>query len=241
MGVGDRLRTVFRLFLLLAVLAAVAVVSAITTIRIATHGRQENMPKLVGTSLESAQRITASLGLELKVVDKLYSPQYPANTVAQQMPPQGTPLKMGQRVHVLVSLGPPNVTVPNLVGASVRAARISAMEHGLSVGDVALIPWPGDIDQVVAQDPPAATADERSPVVNLLVSGGEQPPSFLCPRFIGQPLVNVSRILAKNSFKIGPLVPIITEGGPKGIVLTQSPASGSKIGRDAVFSLQVAE
>jgi eukaryotic-like serine/threonine-protein kinase len=241
MGVGDRLRAVFRLFLLLSVLAAVAVVSAITTIRIAIHGRQENMPKLVGTSFDSAQRIASSLGLELKVVDKLYSMQYPANTIARQMPPPGTPLKMGQRVHVLVSLGPPQVAVPNLVGSSVRAARISAMEHGLTVGDVALIPWPGDADQVLAQDPPPATADERSPTVNLLVSGGEQPPAFLCPRFIGQPLVGARRILEKNSFKIGPVVPIIGDGGSKGIILTQSPPPGSKIGPDAVFNFQVAE
>ena len=241
MGVRDRLRTLFRLFLLLSVLAAVAVLSAITTIRIAIHGRQENMPKLVGISLESAQRIASGLGLELKVVDKLYSTQFPANAIAQQMPPPGTPLKMGQRVHVLVSLGPPQVAVPNLVGSSVRVARISAMEHGLTVGDVALITWPGDADLVVEQDPPPATTEVRSPAVNLLVSGGEQPPAFLCPRFIGQPLADVRRLLEKNNFKVGPAVPIVTDGSSKGIILTQSPPPGSKIGPDATFNFQVAE
>lgn len=239
MSVRDRLRSVFRLFLLFTVLVAVALLSAITTIRLTIHGRQENMPKLVGASLESAQRVAAGLGLELKIEDKIYSTQFPANTIAQQMPPPGTPLKMGQHVHVLVSLGPPQLTVPNLVGNSVRAARITAIQRGLTVGDVAVIPAPGDPDQVVAQDPPPATADVRTPAVNLLVSGGAEPAAYLCPRFIGQPIAEVRRVLEKNGFKVGQVTPVATNGGSQGIILTQYPPAGSKIGSDAVFSFQV--
>jgi len=241
MSMRDRLRSLFRLFLLFTVLVAVALLSAITTIRLTIHGRQESMPNLVGTSLESAQRITSGMGLEIKVEDKLYSAQYAANQIAQQMPPPGTPLKVGQHVHVLVSLGPPQLTVPNLVGASVRAARISATQRGLTVSDTAVVPWPGDPDQVVAQDPPAATTEVRSPAVNLLVSGGEETPAFLCPRFIGQPLADVRRLLEKNHFKVGEVTPMVSLGGSPGVILTQSPPAGSKIGPDAVFNFQVTQ
>jgi serine/threonine-protein kinase len=241
MSVRDRLRSLFRLFLLFTVLVAVALLSAITTIRLTIHGRQENMPKLVGVSLESAQRITSGLGLELKVEDKIYSTQYAANEIAQQMPPPGTPLKMGQHIHVLVSLGPPQLTVPNLVGDSVRAARITATQRGLTVGDIAVLPWPGDPDQVVAQDPPPATTEVRTPTVNLLISGGEEPPAYLCPRFIGQPIAEVRSILEKNGFKVAQVTPVATSGATQGIVLTQFPPSGSKIGADAVFSFQVTQ
>ena len=241
MSVSGRLQNFFRLFLLFTVLLAVALVSAITTIRLTIHGRQESMPNLVGTSFESAQHAVSSLGLVLKVEDKLYSTQYPANSIAQQMPPPGTRLKMGQHVHVLISLGPPRVTVPNLVGASVRAARITAIQRGLTVGDVAVVPWTSDPDQVVAQDPPPATAELRTPAVNLLISGGDLPPAFLCPRFIGQPLAEARRILEKNGFKVASVAPVTTDGLTKGIILTQSPPAGSKIGTDAVFSFQVTQ
>jgi serine/threonine-protein kinase len=192
-------------------------------------------------SFESAQRITSGLGLELKVEDKIYSTQYAANEIAQQMPPPGTPLKIGQHVHVLVSLGPPQLTVPNLVGASVRAARITAIQRGLTVGDVAVLPWPGDADQVVGQDPPPATTAVRTPTVNLLISGGAEPPAYLCPRFIGQPIAEVRRALEKNGFKVGEVTPVATNGGSQGIILTQFPPFGSKIGADAVFSFQVTQ
>jgi serine/threonine-protein kinase len=241
MSFHDRVRSIFRLFLLFTVLVAVALLSAITTIRLTIHGRQESMPNLVGTSLEAAQRVTSGLGLELKVEDKLYSSQYPANQIAQQIPPPGTRLKMGQHVHVLVSLGPSPVAVPNLVGASVRAARITAIQRGLTVADVAVVHWAGEPDQVVAQDPPAATAEVRSPAVNLLVSGGEDAPAYLCPRFIGQPLTEVRRAVEKNGFKVAQVIPVVTDGVSKGVILTQSPAAGSKIGSDAVFSFQVTQ
>jgi beta-lactam-binding protein with PASTA domain len=79
----------------------------------------------------------------------------------------------------------------------------------------------------------------RTPTVNLLVSGGEDPPAYLCPRFIGQPITDVRRVLEKNGFKIGEVSPMVTNGGAQGIILTQSPPPGSKIGADAVFSFQV--
>jgi serine/threonine-protein kinase len=241
MSVADRLRSVFRIFLLLTVLVAVALISAITTIRITLRSRQENMPKLLGVPLESAERMAAQRGLQIKVEDKIYSAQYAADEIAQQMPPPGTPLKMGQHVHVLVSLGPPQVIVPDLVGDSMRAARINAVQRGLTVGDVMVIPWTGDPDVVVAQDPPAAAAEVRTPTVNLLLSAGTPQIDYLCPRFIGQSVAQVRPILERNGFKVGQITPIATPDAVSGTILAQSPPSGSKIGSDAIFSFQVVQ
>jgi beta-lactam-binding protein with PASTA domain len=242
MSLRDRIRSLFRLFLLFTVLVAVAMISAITTIRLTIHGHQEVMPKLEGMSLEAAQRVTRGLGLGLKVEDKLFSTQYPANNIVRQMPPPGTHLKMGQDVHVLVSLGPPKVTVPNLTGSSLRAARIAAVQRGLAIGDVAVVYWPqGEMDQVVAQDPSPETSEVRSPAVNLLVSNGQAPQAFLCPKFVGRPLSEVRRELEKKGFAVGQVTSIPTDSGQKGTILSQSPPPGSKITSDTEFTFQAAQ
>ena len=85
------------------------------------------------------------------------------------------------------------------------------------------------------------TTDVRTPTVNLLISSGQEPPAYLCPRFIGQPIAEVRRILEKNGFKVGQVTPVATEGAPPGIILTQSPPSGSKIGSDSIFTFQVTQ
>ena len=184
MGLGKRVRTLFRLITLLTVLLAVAMVSAITTIRLSIRGRQESMPQIVGAPIEAAERVISELGMTIKVEDKVYSGKYLAGQIVSQQPPPGTSIKVGQHVHVLVSLGPPRVTIPDLAGSSLRAAQIIAIQRGLSVRNVAAVPWPGkEADQVVAQDPPPASTDIYSPAINLLVSGGEPSGGISLPQF----------------------------------------------------------
>lgn len=242
MALRDRIRKLFRLVLLFTVLVAVALISAITTIRLSIRGRQESMPQLVGAPFEAAQGVVSELGLVLKVEDKVFSGRYAPDQIVSQQPPPGTRIKVGQHVHVLVSLGPPRVAVPNLMGSSLRAAQISTIQRGLSVGNVASLPWPGtEADQVVAQDPPPAAPDVRNPAINLLVSQGDPPASFLCPSFVGQPLAKVRHELEKANLRIGGVTPITTDAAPKGSILFQSPAPGSRIGPDVLFTFQVAD
>jgi beta-lactam-binding protein with PASTA domain len=242
MSLRSRIRTLFRLFLLLAVLMAVALISAVTTIRLTIRGHQETMPKLVGTQLEAAQRLATSLGLDVKVEDKVFSTQYVDGEIVSQVPSPGTRIKMGQHIHVLVSLGAPRVAVPDLVGASERAAKISAIQRGLTLGDIAIVHAPGaESDQVLAQEPGASSTEVRSPAVNLLVSAGEAPPAYLCPDFIGQPLAKVQAVLQQGGFKLGETTPIVGDPSLKDVILAQSPPPGSKITPDTVFSFQVVQ
>jgi serine/threonine-protein kinase len=242
MSIQERIRTLFRLFLLSTVLLTVALLSAIMTIRLTIRGHQETMPNMVGLSFDYAQRMASGLGLEIKVEDKLFNTKFPPQAIVSQMPPPGTRIKIGQHVHVLVSLGPPQVVIPNFVGASVRAARITAIQRNLELGDVVGIHWPSvGPDQVVAQDPLPESAELRSPAVNILVSLGESPEAYLCPRLVGQPITEVRHRVEKAGFKVTGVTFVTTVSGPRGIVLTQSPAAGSKIGSDAVFSFQVSQ
>ncbi len=242
MGLRERIGWFFRLLLLFTVLVATGLISAISTIRLTIHGHQEIMPNLVGLQVDAAQRVTSGLGLGLKVEDKIYSTQHPANEIVSQMPPRGTRIKVGQHVHVLASLGPPRVPVPSLVGGSLRAARIAAIQRGLSVGDVAAVHWSGaDAQRVVAQDPPPSTVEVHSPAVNLLVSLGEAPAAFLCPNLVGQPLAQARRALEKAGFQVGPVTPVPTNATRRGTILAQTPLPGSKIGPDTEFSFQVAQ
>lgn len=242
MSLRERIATIFRITLLFVVLVAVALLSAITTIRLTIRGHQEVMPNLVGMPVDGAERMLRARGLELKVEDKLFSARYAVNEIVSQMPPQGARLKEGQHVQVLVSLGAPRVPVPNLVGASLRVARITAMQRGLNVGDVAGVHMPGaEPDQVLVQDPPASTAEVRSPAVSLLVSLGDAPAAYLCPSFVGRQLEKARRELEKAGFKVDTITPIPTAATPRGTILTQTPPPGSKIGPDAAFRFQVAQ
>ena len=59
MTLRERLEWVSRMALLVFILAAAAFLSAITAMRIAIHGREVNMPNLVGKNVSEAQRPAA--------------------------------------------------------------------------------------------------------------------------------------------------------------------------------------
>jgi eukaryotic-like serine/threonine-protein kinase len=241
MSVGGRILALFRLLLLFTVLVAVALISAITTIRFTIHGHQEIMPNFVGRSLEAGQRIATGLGLEFKIEGKVFNSQFPANAIVSQVPAAGTRVKMGQHVHVLVSLGQPQVKVPDVTGASARAAQIKAIQDGLAVGDIAAIHWPSSqVDQVVAQDPPASTNEVHSPALNVLISLGPTPQAYECPDFVGRTLGEIQRLLQEHGFKIRSTTLVPAPGIQAGNIVGQSPQPGSKIDADTEFSFQVA-
>lgn len=241
MGLGARIVTLFRLFLLFTVLVAVALISAITTIRLTIHGHQETVPDLVGRPLEAAERTMDGMGLELKIEGRLFNGKYAADQIVSQVPPPGTRVKVGQHVHVLVSLGQPLLKIPNVVGWSTRAAQIDAIQNGLSVGDLVAVYAPGSAsDQVVAQDPPASAAEIHSPAVNFLVSLGDPPPAYECPNFVGRPLADARRSLLEAGLKIATVTPVFREGAPLDTILSQTPDAGTKFTPDTEITFQVA-
>ncbi len=242
MGLGARIRFLFRIILLFAFLAAVAVASAITTIKLTIQGNQETLPNVVGVNLEQAQRVTAALGLEVKVEDKLFSDRYPAGEIISQQPLPRTKVKTGQHIHVLVSLGAPQIVVPDLVGTSARVAQILAVQKGLTVGDLAQIYWPGvPAGQIVAQDPPSSSTQIRSPAVSFLVSLGDKTPAYVCPDFTGMKIGVARASISRAGFSISKVTPVAGSASASGTILGQTPAPGSKILANDSFTFQVAQ
>jgi len=240
-SVRDKLRALFNLVVRLTVLVAVAVLSAVTTIRLSIRGRETTVPNLVGVPLQTAESTAREQGLDIKVEDKLYS-NLPSGSIVSQLPSAGTPIKMGQHVDVLVSLGPKNVAVPEVVGSSLRAAEITAVQRGLTLGDVAQIHSArGAAGEIIAQDPPAASTTVRGPAVNLLVSLGSAAPAYYCPSFVGRPVAEARAAIERAGFKIGQIVPVTNKGGVPGTILSQSPPPGSKIGSGTLFNFYVAQ
>ena len=167
MDLRERIKWLTRMALLVFILAAAAFLSAITAMRFAIHGREVSMPNLVGKSANDAERTLAALRLRMKVADRVYS-HLPVNDIVRQSPPAGMRVKVPQQAHVVLSLGPRQVTIPELEGKSLRAARIELLRDALQVGEISAAYLPDSpADNVVQQDPRSGTS-AASPHVNQI-------------------------------------------------------------------------
>ena len=240
MSLRDRIEWVFRMGLLVFILAAAAFLSAVTTMRFAIQGREVTMPNLVGKSSSDAQAILQGRGLQLKVVDRVYS-DLPANAVARQSPPEGERMKVAQNAHVVLSLGPQNVITPSLVGESLRVARIQLLQIGLQLGEVTAYSAPAALSDTILQQMPLPGTRAASPRVNLLVAQSEPPVSYVMPWLVGMSLADADRILTSSGLKLAKTTIVPSPQWPKGAVTEQTPGPGTKISSDSSIEMVVAE
>lgn len=227
--------------MLIFVLASVAFLSAITAMRFAIQGREVMMPNLAGKKSAEAEVALQGLGLGMRIEDRVYSIQ-PVDAVVRQSPPAGIRVKVGQRVHVVLSLGAQKVTVPDLDDKSMRAARIELLRGGMQVGELTSVYLPSySSDTVIQQDPAPGTSDATSPHVDLLVSLGPRPQAYVMPDLMGLSLAEADARLGAVSLKVGKMTIKTVENAPHGTVTTQSPSRGARVDANTPVELEVAE
>jgi beta-lactam-binding protein with PASTA domain len=190
--------------MLALVLVIVAMVSALTAMRFAIHGQEVAVPPLVGLAPAEAERAAAGLGLQISIERQYYSPQIPEGRIMSQLPLPGTKVRRGWQVRVAQSLGKMRVTIPDVTGQSEHAAELNIRRRGLDVDSMAEVQAPGiPADQVLAQSPTAKETQVAAPKISFLVSAAPEPPAFVMPSFVGQPLGSASRSLQDAGFRLG--------------------------------------
>jgi len=235
------MRRFFRYVLMVLVLLTVMLLSAMTAMRMAIHGREVAIPKLVGVSMEQAERIASSNGLLLDAENRFYSDSIPEGRVVSQLPAAGTRVRRGWKMRVALSLGPQRAIIPDLTGQSARAAEINVRRRGLDVGEVATAHIPNaPPDQVLAQSPPANAMSAASPKVNLLVSAPEDSQAFVMPNLAGRHLPEVTQALEQAGMRLG-TVTASEAGGIAGTIRKQWPPPGQRVTPGTTVNFEVAK
>lgn len=238
MTLRERLEWVSRMALLVFILAAAAFLSAITAMRIAIHGREVNMPNLVGKNVTEANGLLRSRGLVLRVADRIYS-ELPINVVVRQSPPPGMLMKVSQQAHVVLSLGQRQLQIPLLEGNSLRASRIELLRAGLQVGEVSGITMADEPADTVIIQTPRPGAGSATPRVDVLVSAGPRDTAYVMPHLVGsneidaQHRLDVAGLRRKVNYVTAPQ-------WPHGAVIDQTPLAGQRIPAAVTIELTVA-
>jgi len=248
------MRQFFRMLLLALVLMTVALISALTAMHLAIHGREVAIPKLVGMSPVEAERAGAASGLLVVVERQFYSPDIPEGRIMTQLPPPGTKVRRGWSIRVAQSLGPQRVTIPDVTGGSERIAELNIRRRGLSLGSVAHVNLPdAPLDQVISQSPPPNASGVSAPKINLLVSDGAEPPTYVMPNLTGQPLGSAMLALQDAGVKAGKIsvlrpplpgepqsAPVaVSEPSAASMIVSQTPAPGQKIMSGSAVNFEV--
>ena len=241
MNLRERFRWLLRMSVLAFILASVAFLSALTAMRIAIRGREVVMPNLTGMPVDQARQMLQGRGVGVMIEDRIYS-HYAVDTIARQSPLPDMSVKVGQSAHVVLSLGPQQVMVPELQQASLRSAQVQLLRDGLQIGEVTSLYLPDtDSETVLQQDPAPGSAGAVNPHVNVLVTLGPRPAAYVMPSLVGMPYAEAAARLSSAGLKIAKVVPAASPGAAHNTVLDQMPARGRRVDSNTPIELQVAE
>jgi len=225
------LRKVMRFFVLGLILLLVFCASMLLAMRFAIHGREVRVPALGGLTPADAERVANENGLVLSIESRYYTPSVSKGRIASQSPVAGARVRSGWKVVVAESLGPQRAAIPNLIGQSEHAADINAGRHGLEIGSVARLHFPGAAaGTVIAQSPAANTRDAASPKINLILAAENNVQSYVMPNFAGKTLLEATAALEHAGFVLGDVRTARGSlSGAAEIVVKQRPLPGQKV------------
>jgi serine/threonine-protein kinase len=151
-------------------------------------------------------------------------------------PPKDTLVDRGSDVRLLVSSGPPKVTLPSVVGQDEAAATGTLTDLGLKVTrELAFSTVPKG--QVISQAPPATTSVDKGSRVTITVSKG--PEKVDLPDTVGETKDQARADLRAAGFKVR-AVQQESPDQPRGTVLRQSPAGGGQAVKGSTVTIYVA-
>ncbi len=183
-----------------------------------------DVPKLVGTPVESARSQLDHAGFTVKIAAGVYRMRIPAGNVAQIRPVAGTTLAHGATVTLIPSLGPPPVDVPSVIGKTVEEATRIVRKSGLRLTPTMKYDETAPLGQIFDQDP----RDGQLPhgeAIEVFVSKG--PPPRPVPNVVGQTQADATDALHTAGFEVTVKTKFSPDIG-RGTVIKQTPADTVK-------------
>lgn len=153
-----------------------ALPNAPVRVTLSLGAERREVPDLVELRADRARNVLESTGFHV-VVDSVES-DVPGGRVAALQPDPGSLIALPGEVRMTVSLGPPGVQMPSLVGLSEEEARDTLTALGLVVGSVEeVFRFGRSQGRVVEQDPPPDSVVDPGSAVRLQVGrrGGNNP------------------------------------------------------------------
>jgi serine/threonine-protein kinase len=185
----------------------------------------KQVPDVEGLGRHAARRALTDAGF--KVSEKQEESEDVAKDhVVRSNPSAGSQLDIGSTVTIIVSSGPPQVAVPNVVGQQLDDARSSLNDAGLKVTVTHQPSADQDPGTVLAQSPSAGSETDKRSAVQLTVA--TKPEEVAVPDVTGETDTDAVRILSGAGYEVNTQREDVPTQDGDGVVLSQKPSGGKQ-------------
>lgn len=192
-----------------------------------------DVPNVVGKQVSVAKNILEDKHLRVST-SEVTNPDVPAGQVISQTPGAGEKVKEQRTIHLVVSKGVGDITVPDLSGLTVDQARQRLKDVGLVVGKVTQQSVDNKPDGVIiAQSPSGDSKVSKGTTIDLVVNKVKAK-KIQMPNVIGMTLKDARDTLSNAHLGINQVAGSVEE---KSIVTEQSIKAGDEIDEGTAVNL----
>lgn len=199
----------FRHLGLAVALAIILLLGTLVWLKIYTHhGQAITVPNLAGLTVDEVDDVTSSRRLRFEVVDSVFSNEMPRGTVLKQNPKASSRVKKNRKIFLtLNAINLEMVSMPRMVGLSIRQARLALQNAGLILGDIEYRPNFA-INNVLQQMHNDSVINEgteitKGAVIDLVLGMGLSQETTRVPELVGVLLDEATEIIADYYLNIG--------------------------------------
>ena len=198
-----------------------------------------SVPSLVGMSQGEAKNDLKNLGLNIQVVEEVFSEDVAKGKIIATKPGGGGKISPAGTVGLIVSKGQERIIVPTLNGLTPDVASGKISDLGLSVGQInESFDMKVAAGFVIGTDPKDGSEVRRKSIVNLIVSKGVE--QLALPSYVGKGGEQALSELNDLGFDVN-VKYNFSDSIFKGQVIAQSPEKSDLIGKGSKIVLIISK
>ena len=198
-----------------------------------------SVPSLVGMSQGEAKNDLKNLGLNIQVVEEVFSEDVAKGKIIATKPGGGGKISPAGTVGLIVSKGQERIIVPTLNGLTPDVASGKISDLGLSVGQInESFDMKVAAGFVIGTDPKDGSEVRRKSIVNLIVSKGVE--QLALPSYVGKGGEQALSELNDLGFDVN-VKYNFSDSIFKGQVIAQSPEKSDLIGKGSKIELIISK
>ncbi len=199
------------LLIVIGIYIAVLLLATLALHIVTKHGREIKVPDFTNMSVEQAQLLAKKEKIQVLVSDSVYVRRMHPGAIYRQSPAAGTGVKMGRKIRLVINaVSPKMVSMPNVIGYSLRQATSEIIGHGLKVGR---LKYEDDFatNNVLKQlhkgaDIEAGTAIESDATIDLVLGVNKKENATAIPDLLGMRMMMAVDVLHDNSLNVGRMI-----------------------------------
>ena len=198
-----------------------------------------SVPSLVGMSQTEASKSLEPLGLDLEIIEEVFSEDIPKGRVIASEPGGGGKISPDEKVGLILSKGQERILIPRLNGLTPDVASAQLSTLGLTVGEInEIFDMKIAAGYVIATEPKETMAVKRKAIVNLIVSKGVEQISL--QSYVGKGGEQALSELTEMGFDVDAEYKF-SDSVFKGQVISQSPEKMESIGKGSKIDLTISK